>query len=96
MRVWLHPEAQEELNETVLYYERKAQGLGLSFINEFEEVINRVKLLPESGNQVSEGIRQTFFERFEHSLIYFEFNGDLEILAVAHMKRQPKYWMSRK
>jgi len=96
MKVQLHPEAQEELNETVLYYEAKAPGLGISFIIEFEDVVERMKRLPEAGTQVAGGIRRALFDRFEHSIIYYEFDGIIEILAIAHMKRRPKYWSNRK
>jgi toxin ParE1/3/4 len=96
MTVKLHPDALEELNETVLYYERKASGLGSSFIMDFEEAVDRLILLPEAGSEIASGIRQVIFEKFEHSIIYFEYEGGLEILAIAHMKRKPNYWLKRR
>ncbi|MCH8495445.1 MAG: type II toxin-antitoxin system RelE/ParE family toxin [Balneolales bacterium] len=95
MKVRLHPEALEELNETVQYYEQKAPSLGLSFIIDFEETIDRLILLPESGNEIGGGVRRFVFDKFEHSIIYFNFAGGLEILAIAHMRRKPNYWLYR-
>ena len=40
-------EAANELRESVAWYELRAQGLGLRFIDEIDSTIERIKLNPD-------------------------------------------------
>jgi toxin ParE2 len=42
-----------------------------------------------------EGIRRCRLGRFPYGLIYTLDNGDILVLAVAHLHRRPDYWRDR-
>ena len=44
---------------------------------------------------LGEGIRRCRLSRFPYGLIYTIDNGDVLLLAVAHLHRRPDYWRDR-
>jgi hypothetical protein len=41
-------------------------------------------------------LRTIVLRRFPFSLIYRFVRGDIQILAVAHFRRRPRYWSERR
>jgi len=42
MKFFLHPQAQEELEQTIIFYKKQLAGLEKRFIEAAEDAINRV------------------------------------------------------
>lgn len=91
-----HPNAAEELAEAASWYDRQEFGLG----DEFEDaVLSAAAKIAErplawplwSG---ATGVRVFNLRRFPYRLPYFV-DDPLLVLAVAHMKRMPGYWVER-
>jgi plasmid stabilization system protein ParE len=40
-------------------------------------------------------IRRTLLPRFPYAVVFIELGGEVRVLAVAHAKRQPGYWLDR-
>ncbi|MDE0050858.1 MAG: type II toxin-antitoxin system RelE/ParE family toxin [Rhodospirillales bacterium] len=96
MTIWFHPEAEAEHLETVVYYETRRAGLGAFYLAAFEQVLENVRDSPRRYRIVNEpDIRRVPLARFPLSIIYRETHERIEILAVAHHKRRPAYWMAR-
>lgn len=91
-----HPDAADELAEAAAWYDRQEPGLG----DELEEAVvaGAVKIAERPlAWPIWEGrpaVRVFNLRRFPYRLPYVP--GDrVLILAVAHMKRKPGYWLSR-
>ena len=96
MTIWFHPEAETEHLETVAYYETRRSGLGSHYLAAFEQALNAVRTDTPRFRIVQEpDIRRASLVRFPLSIIYRETSGRIEILAVAHHKRRPAYWIAR-
>lgn len=96
MNYAFHPHAEAEFLESVGFYESKVEGLGLSFINEFEVVISLVCESPKQRKiEQKPDIRRAPLSRFPFSIIYREKNSNIQVLAVAHDRRRPLYWLPR-
>jgi len=50
-------EAQIDLDETFVWYEEQKTGLGFEFINEFEEVINKILRTPKYASYIFDDVR---------------------------------------
>jgi toxin ParE1/3/4 len=50
-------------------------------------------LVPAPGS--SHTLRRVALRRFPFSVVYTKTTVRLEVLAVAHMKRRPLYWLER-
>ncbi|NJL40940.1 MAG: type II toxin-antitoxin system RelE/ParE family toxin [Leptolyngbyaceae cyanobacterium RM2_2_4] len=94
--VVFHPLAEQELLDTASYYEEQSQGLGLEYLADIESAINLLVRYPATGMVVQGSIRRLILPKFPYSLLYRIVDGDLiRILAVAHHKRKPQYWIDR-
>ena len=100
MRLELHPEARAELRSAALWYDERRPGLGDEFISEVSAALGRIGDAPGSyppwphTRAAGPLIRKATIHRFPY-VIAFEQHELLLVLAVAHAKRRPLYWLTR-
>ena len=96
MSYWLHPEAAEEHKSQVAHYEEIQAGLGKRYHTEFQNVLAWVCASPDRSRIVlAPDIRRAMFKVFHFDLVYREVDGAVQVLAIAHHRRQPGYWVAR-
>ncbi len=95
MKVSFHRFARAELLDGVRFYEEKAPGLGTSFLNQVEEGIQRISSHPESAPVIVEPLRKLVLPTFPYNIIYHQSPNGIRIVAIAHQRREPKYWIKR-
>jgi toxin ParE1/3/4 len=92
-----HPLAERELADAIEYYEEQKSGLGSEFLDAGRHAVTFLAKYPEAAPQVRGAIRRLVLPRFRYSLLYRPLDkGRRRILAVAHDKRKPEYWVGRK
>ena len=101
MRIDFHPEAQAEVRAAAIWYDEREQGLGDRFVSEVASALVRIGEAPRSSpiwveSQAFRGpVRKASVRGFPY-LIGFEVLQDrIFVLAVAHGKRRPLYWLPR-
>jgi len=87
--------AEIELDQAIQWYGAQAPGLGDAFLIEVLSATDRIARFPEAWRPLSEGIRRCRLSRFPYGLIYTIDEGDILVLAVAHLHRRPDYWRDR-
>ena len=90
-----HQAAEDELLNEVGYLETRVPGLGRRLLADIRKAENLIAQFPESGREILPGIRRHNLPRFPFSLISSVENDGLLILAVAHHRRRPRYWLNR-
>lgn len=95
MNLEFHPNAELELIEASLYYERKVPGLGARFENEMRRATDLLLENPEVGSPIEGQLRKFVLGTFPYNLIYSTSADSVWVLAVAHHKRKPGYWRDR-
>lgn len=101
MRLELHPEARVELRSAALWYDERRPGLGDEFIAEVSAILARIGDAPESyppwPRQRAAGpvIRKATIQRFPYVIAFEKHEHHVLVLAVAHAKRRPLYWLTR-
>jgi toxin ParE1/3/4 len=93
--VIFHLLAEQELLDAVSYYEEQETGLGLEYLGEVEHAVNFLMRYPEAGAKVKGSIRRLTLPKFPYSLLYRVLEEQIRVLAVAHHKRKPQYWVDR-
>lgn len=82
-----------------LWYESQQDGLGAEFLTAVEPVLARVAEYPPTGSPVpgvqDEHLRRMALRRFPYHIVYLELPDRHQVLAVAHNRRRPFYWMDR-
>jgi plasmid stabilization system protein ParE len=90
-----HPAASEEADAAARNYEAARAGLGREFIADLDACIAIAREFPDAGTPYSATTRRLLFRRFPFSLIYRADSNEVEIVAVAHQRREPGYWRQR-
>jgi toxin ParE1/3/4 len=95
-----HRLAEDELTDAAVWYDGKQPGLGASFLDLVDNVIDRLcsGRLPSSpvpGVDVIKGARRVLLKRFPYSIVFYERETEIVIIAFAHSSRRPGYWRSR-
>ena len=96
MKFFLHPQAQKELEQTILFYKKQQAGLEKRFIEAAEDAINRVCRSPLLYRKIDDDIRKCRLLHFPYAIIFRPRPSQIEIIAVMHLRKQPNYWQSRK
>ena len=101
MRLELHPEARAELRSAALWYDERRPGLGDEFIADVSATLDRIGNAPDSypawtGTQAGGPlIRKATVQRFPYLIAFEKHEQHVLVLAVAHAKRRPLYWLTR-
>jgi len=86
---------EQEIDEAVAWFDEQVEGKGTDFLDELDRVIRRVKAYPFASTQIEPDIRRCLFARFSYSLIYGIEEQTIVVIAVAHYRRRPRYWVER-
>ena len=96
MSYYFHPAAETEHLETIGFYESRQAGLGLMYLNEFEQLLENVVHTPYRYRiERKPEIRCAFLSKFPFKIVFREVSGTVQVLAVAHKRRRPDYWINR-
>ena len=95
MRLEFHPDAELELIEAAVYYERQVVGLGERFEADIRRATDLLLDQPAMGIPADQNLRKFILTRFPFTLYYAVAGDVLRIEAVAHQYRRPGYWKSR-
>lgn len=80
MRVELHPDARAELRGAVLWYDEQRERLG-------------AERWTGLGDRTP-AIRRHTLHRFPYVVAFEQHQERLLVLAIAHAKRRPLYWLT--
>lgn len=95
MKVRFLTVAQQELDDAVAWYNEQATGLGQEFLDELDRVVRRAATFPMSCPEIEPGVRRCLLARFPYGLIYGVDRKTIVVVAVAHLHREPRYWVDR-
>lgn len=87
--------ANEEFNDAVEYYEFQVEGLGKRFKEEIKRALRTIKRFPEIGVVEEGDIRRYILHKFPYKILYSIEKDYIYIIAIAHMHREPNYWIKR-
>ena len=93
--ITLHPDADNELTEAVRYYESCEAGLGSDLLGEVEKAFDQISTNPEAWQRVGKRVQRKPLWRFPYNLMYEVYPERIRIVAFAHQKRRPFYWLRR-
>lgn len=101
MRVRLHPGAAEDLGAAGAWYEAQVPGLGLDLTDEVQRALDAISERPAAwpfwpgiGEEV--GVRRFLLARFPFAVAFVVEAEDIVVLAIAHVRRRPGYWLERR
>jgi len=87
--------ALREILEAIEYYEAQATGLGGELDVDLQRTLDFVLDNPFLGSPYDRGTRRVLLGRFPYMVIYRPVYDRLLVVAFAHGKRRPGYWIDR-
>jgi plasmid stabilization system protein ParE len=93
---YFHPAAEAEHLETVAYYELKTPGLGATYLANFEVVMKIICAAPHKYPIAQRpDVQRKRMDKFPFTILFRVVHNSVQILAVAHHRRRPTYWLGR-
>ena len=95
LSVAFHPHAVEEAHAAWQWYLARSQSAADSFIAELDRGIDAISAAPDRWPLFAQGTRRYLFQRFPFQLVYRVVDNRIQVVAIAHGRRKPRYWKSR-
>ena len=87
--------ARRDLRRAVSHYDAESPGLGDELINEVDHCVEQISHFPDSGSPYLAGTRRILTRRFPYSVVYQQRDQQIFVVAVAHQRRRPDFWLHR-
>ncbi|WP_040334686.1 type II toxin-antitoxin system RelE/ParE family toxin [Candidatus Magnetobacterium casense] len=90
VRLIISPEAENDLLDAYRWYENKRMGLGSGFMKSIEASLNALQRYPKAYPVIYKNIQRVLIRRFPYGIFYIFDNETVYIIAVFHIKQEPK------
>ena len=96
-RIRLRRQAEAELAGAVAFYEVKRRGLGLQLIVAVDHGLDAIAESPGASHvwKVGHPYRTYLVKRFPYFIVFTLESALIDVVAIAHTKRNPGYWVGR-
>jgi plasmid stabilization system protein ParE len=93
--VRLHPLAADELEAVRRWYHERNPEAAAAFLADIDSAILAVTEAPQRWPRIHVKYRRYIMRNFQFNVVYFILLASIEIIAVAHDRRRPGYWLAR-
>ena len=90
-----HPEAVEEARSALVWYRERSPAAAGAFVVELDGAITNIAESPDRWPEYRHGTRRYLMHRFPFLVVYRVFRAAVQVIAVAHARRRPRYWSAR-
>lgn len=100
MPIRFHPGAANDLASAGDWYERQLPGLAVELSDEVDRALDAIAEQPSTWPlwprvDVAMGVRRFLLPRFPFAIGYVVEGDAITVLAIAHLRRRPGYWLRR-
>lgn len=88
-------EATEELLEALDWYLQLSMQAAQAFLTEVDRSIQLIQETPRMWPYFEGNTRRCVLRKFPYGIVFRETCGGIEVVAVAHERRRPRYWADR-
>jgi plasmid stabilization system protein ParE len=94
-RFIVRPLAEADLEDAARWYEVERAGLTDRFLSDVERTFGRIRERPLQFPTVAADVRRALLHTFPYA-VYFRASAEsVIVLAVLHLRRNPKVWRAR-
>lgn len=91
----LHPEAEFEARRARPWYSARNPRAADAFLVELDFAMFRIANGPHRHPSIYDRYRRCTMQKFPFSVVYVVHPSFVEVLAIAHHRRRPGYWLDR-
>lgn len=85
--------AQLEIDDALLWYDAITSDLADHLLYQIDLGLQQIALQPSAWPTYAGAYRHYIIQQFPYAIIYHELPNKIEVLAFAHHKRKPLYWL---
>ena len=94
-QIIVRPQSDLDIQAAAFWYEDQQSGLGARFLNELDQVFQRIEENPHQFPRLAGDVRRALLRRFPYGVYFIAEGHDVRILAVLHLHRHPDVWKNR-
>jgi plasmid stabilization system protein ParE len=101
VKLVLLAEAEDELTDAAAWYDARREGLGDELLRVVFDALNVILEAPEAWPRWPDApgrippVRRVVLPRFPYAIAYQVYADRVVVLAPAHGRRKPLYWVER-
>ncbi len=95
MKITMIAAARAEMIRGARWYDRKSAGLGDRLLDDVRASLLAIVEFPDAFPPLDDPYRKKILDVFPYALIYRCEADEIVIIAVANLKRRPRYWSGR-
>ena len=90
-----HEAARSEAKRATVWYAARSLRSAQRFLDELQVAYSSAANTSQRYPHYLHGTRRILLKRFPYFIVFFEWQDEVYIVAVAHGKRRPGYWKGR-
>lgn len=94
-RFIVRPLSEADLEDAARWYDDERAGLADRFLSDVDQTFARIRERPLQFPTVSSGVRRALLHTFPYAVYFRASEGIVVVLAVLHLRRNPKVWRRR-
>jgi toxin ParE1/3/4 len=91
----IHEAARRETNQATAWYSKRSVPAARRFRDELLAGFARAATSPLQYPSYLHGTRRVLLKKFPFFIVFLDWQDEIYIVAVAHAKRRPGYWVRR-
>ena len=95
-RLHVSSEAELEIFEAALRYEREREGLGFRFEAQVDTVFTRLLDTPFQFPIIEDDVRRALIRDFPYGVFFIADADLITVIAALHLRRHPDTWKRRR
>ena len=93
--VEVHPLAADEAEAAERWYRNRNETAATRFRRELDRAVGLIAERPDAAPPYVGNTRRFLLRRFPFFVVYRVYDGRIQVVAVAHARRRPGYWIQR-
>jgi plasmid stabilization system protein ParE len=94
-RFIVRPLAEADIDSAAQWYESERQGLAGRFFSDLNRTFTRMGESPFQFPEITRGVRRALLHTFPYAAYFQVLDEVVVVLAVLHLRRNPKIWRAR-
>lgn len=95
-QIELHPEAEQEYLHAISWYGQRSITAGTRFESAFQQALNKIHDSPRRWTTYFDDVHRYTLHRFPFNIFYRLDAERIFVVAIAHGRRRPDYWLTRR
>lgn len=95
MKLLFGLEADRDLEDAAVWYERREPGLGERFLVDVDYLLSQIQSGPQRFPVIGLDVRRGLTKRFPYAVYFLVHEESIVVMGILHQHRHPDTWLKR-